>query len=192
MACTNRFSAELIPNGFVNAAFGLCRTSRRLGYNGRVEEAGMEVNQTGLATILVGCFILTLVACGGGSVFVIEDPRFASDPDCSLKPEAAEEGGGRFLITSEGEEEAQVLFENELLRGILHSYPSQTPVNELGFFFGCLGVTHTYQGTVEFNEFRFVSDAASPLEFEVAEEGYRYVAGSGTVTAPDGTETVLP
>ncbi|HUU55387.1 MAG TPA: tetratricopeptide repeat protein [Armatimonadota bacterium] len=48
------------------------------------------------------------------------------------------------------------------------------------------GSIHKIKGTVNIRGFTFASDAADPLVFELAPEGYTHKSGRGTVTAPDG------
>ena len=55
------------------------------------------------------------------------------------------------------------------------------------------GVTHTWIGKVKYQGYLFDSDAGKPLVFRVDKDnGYTYVGGKGTVTAPDGKSTTLP
>ena len=55
------------------------------------------------------------------------------------------------------------------------------------------GVTHTWIGKVKYEGYLFESDAGKPLVFRVDKDnGYTYVGGKGTVTAPDGKSTTLP
>jgi len=55
------------------------------------------------------------------------------------------------------------------------------------------GVTHTWIGKVKYQGYLFDSDAGKPLAFRVDKDnGYTYVGGKGTVTAPDGKSTTLP
>jgi hypothetical protein len=55
------------------------------------------------------------------------------------------------------------------------------------------GVTHTWIGKVTYQGYVFDSNSGKPLVFRVDKDnGYTYVGGKGTVTAPDGKSTTLP
>ena len=54
-----------------------------------------------------------------------------------------------------------------------------------------LGARHTWIGTLTYVGYTFASDANERRLFIVPQNGYEYVKGTGTVTAPDGTVTTL-
>jgi len=55
------------------------------------------------------------------------------------------------------------------------------------------GVTHTWIGKCTYQGYVFDSNSGNPLVFRVDKDnGYTYVGGKGTVTAPDGKSTTLP
>jgi hypothetical protein len=57
----------------------------------------------------------------------------------------------------------------------------------------CGGLQHVWIGTVEFEDYKFESDAENPLMFRVdRERGYIYLSGTGTITTPDGASVDLP
>jgi hypothetical protein len=59
------------------------------------------------------------------------------------------------------------------------------------FVLWCPGAKHTWQGTLTYEGYNFASDLDNPLQFTVTVNGYVYLGGSGSVTAPDGTVTYL-
>lgn len=55
------------------------------------------------------------------------------------------------------------------------------------------GVTHTWIGKCTYAGYVFDSHSGNPLVFRVDKDnGYTYVGGKGTVTAPGGQSTTLP
>lgn len=56
----------------------------------------------------------------------------------------------------------------------------------------CYGAKHQWIGTIDYEGYIFASDENDPLQFEIDKDaGYKFVAGVGTLTYPDGTQISL-
>lgn len=56
----------------------------------------------------------------------------------------------------------------------------------------CYGAKHQWIGTIDYEGYIFASDENDPLQFEIVKDaGYRFIAGVGTLTYPDGKQVSL-
>jgi hypothetical protein len=127
--------------------------------------------------IAAAVIVASVVAgCGGGdSGLTIDEPAFAASSAC--------DGEGTYEVTMEGgSPSARAIGDVENLM-ISDGLPSVW----------CHGLRHQFVGSVVIGGYVFGSDADDPLEFVVdREEGFHYVAGTGTVEKPDGDVVTLP
>jgi len=62
--------------------------------------------------------------------------------------------------------------------------------NELSIWYN--SAIHTWMGVLTYHGYTFDSDQDNPLQFKVvADKGYDFIGGKGTVTRPDGTVVKL-
>jgi hypothetical protein len=140
---------------------------------------------TGLARIprralFAGVAVAVLAAGGlvawlllGSSGYVIKADAFATDKNqCTLVVNLSGGGAGGLKVQVESGSVT-----------VSHGSGFPSPF--------CTGAKHTWLGTVSHSGYTFTSDATTPLQFEVTDDGYKYVSGKGTVGQPDGKIVTL-
>ncbi len=120
-------------------------------------------------TLAAGTALLMVVGACGGGPFTIEE--FKADTGCTAD--------GVMEITASGQTRAVGDIEYFMISAGL---PSPW----------CEGLVHRMPDGVEISGYVFDSEPGDPLEFVVEADGYVYLAGSGSVTNPDGKVTNLP
>ena len=122
-----------------------------------------------VASIMSGC------GGSGESGLTIDDPAFAASNVC--------DGEGTYEVSMDGEDLSATAIGDVETSMISDGMPSVW----------CHGLHHRFVGHVEIEGYAFDSDASDPLEFAVdRDDGFHYVAGTGTVEQPNGDVVTLP
>lgn len=130
----------------------------------------MMWRRAGLA-VAFGALLFT-AACGDSdNSGQLSNEMFRADTGCSAE--------GTVEITADGQAVAGEDVEYFLPEG---GFPT----------IWCEGITHRWPERTELEGYVFESNPGDPLEFTVAEDGYVYASGSGTVTTPEGEVVEFP